>query len=279
MSFKAKVIVPVTVTLAAVAIMAACDGNQASPTPASLPTSMPTAAPTTAPAATTSLIATVQPTLEGYLSSCSGGNQSPYVRLTDANEKTLWERLLGVGVEDYSRKVTGGQVVLSADKFQCIDSLMDVKYNQIISYGQDSGGLFPSKVAIFDAKSGTEVQRLWHPGHIKSVQPFYGVSTPKGVRDILVVAALSNIGELVGNEPYIPVVFVVDRSDMRVMAYEIVSPNGQALDIRTEFVNSVPTVSFRIDRDSPGVRRAVPLENMFNADAVARAERYQSLFR
>ncbi len=282
MSFKTKVILPV-MTLAAAAILAACGGNEA--VPASLPTSTPPAAPTA-----TAMIRppepTVQPTLESNLSpaalelgvsSCSGGEQPPYVRLV-ANGNLVWERLLGVGVENYSRKVTGGQRVLPADKFQCVGSLIDVKYGQIISYGQDSGGLFPSKVAIFDAKSGSEVQRLWHPGHIKGVVPFSGVNTPKGVKDVFVVAALSNIEELIGNEPYVPVVFVVDRSNMQVITYEVVSQNGQALDLRVGFANDVPTISFRVDRDSLGVRRSVPLANLFNPTAEARAQSYQHIF-
>lgn len=290
MGFSRRTLVPIVIAaFAATIAVTACDGREEA-MPALTSPSTPVLIATAAPTATTTspAVPTVPPTLESNLSSaalalgipsCSGGEQPPYVRVTDANGKILWERLLGIGIENYFRKVTGGQVGPSADKFQCIDFLIDVKYGQIISYGQDSGGFFPSKVAIFDAKSGNEVQRLWHPGHIKGVQPFYGVNVSGGTKDVLVVAALSNIGELTRNGPYVPVVFVVDRANMQVLTYEVVSPTGQALELRTERVNDIPTVSFRIDRDSPGVRRTIPFENLFTHDAVARAQTYQTLFK
>ncbi|MBI2580635.1 hypothetical protein HYV85_02405 [Candidatus Woesearchaeota archaeon] len=272
MNFKAKVILPV-MTLAAAAILAACGGNEASPAPASLPTNTPPAAPTATSTLTT-------PTLESNLLGtveCDKQNQEGVNYITSGN-LVSWINI-GAGIDDYASRVTGGRAKIPSDDFQCVYAFVDQNYRQIIAFGQTKSGLFPSKVSVINPEGKSEVQRFFHPGHIKGVVPLYGVNTPKGVKDVLVVAALSNIGELTGSEPYVPAVFLVDRSNMEVLAYEVVSQSGQALELRTESVNGVPTVSFRIDRDSPGVRRATPLENLFNPDAMARAQKYQSLFR
>lgn len=285
MGFGKRTLVPVVIAaFAAMAAASACGGERATPTPATTSTPGLVATATATPP---SPISTATPLTERV--GCD--SEHPFNVTYSVGGKEVWKNLVGVGIEDYSSRVTDGRLRLSADNFQCIDAFVlegkEKSFSQVLAFGQDSNGYFPSKISIIAAKSGREVKQLWHPGHIKNVVPVPG-------RNLLVVAALSNIGELMGNEPYVPVIFVADMSNMEVLTYYVVESRGQVSDLRirtaadmrvgTALINQThePVVDFRYDRDPPGVTRTVSLLDLLPPSRIydgGRAARFQSLFR
>ncbi len=264
---KAKVIVPVMAAIAvAAAALPSCSSTEGVPAP--VPRPVPASA-------------TPFPTLESALAeSVAPDPTHRFLVIYSAGGKKVWGSPVGKGMENYSAWVSGGKVRLTEHDFRVMGAFVergpDGSKNHVIAFGQDGGGYAPSKISVIDKLTGIEVQQYWHLGHIKDALPLYDVDTPEGRKDVLVVAALSNIPAIKRDEPYAPVLYVADRTTMgRVIAYYQVAPSGQVSELKAEDGKGV---SFRFDQDPDGARRTIRLEELFSPLARKNARDFQMFF-